>query len=210
MSQNEEKDTNQIVFPEGRVINASLFEKDKYDEKATPQYKIEMAYDPDDLIEAEDAIVDFMVGKWGESAEDEYNDFRIIGPIIEGDELAQRREDKGKQGDAYKGKSVIRANTQFNKVGQNAAGGIAVYDEKVNSVEPAQQAKIYNGCYGVMVGTMSAYKTNKGEKAVKIYLNAFQKTRDGEKLASSADYSKVFSPVAGGSSSGEGRRRRRG
>ena len=206
---NEEKELGTIVFPEGRVINCSLFEKDKYDEKATAQYKIEMAYDPDDIIEAEDQIVDFAVGIYGSSAEDDYNAGRIIGPIIEGDDLAARREDKGKAGDAYKGKLVIRSNTQFNKMGQNAPGGIAVYAPDVSAIEPVDQAKVYNGCYGIMAGTIKEYKTNKGEKALKIYLNAFQKTRDGEPLASNSDYSKVFTPVSGGASpSGDGRRRR--
>ena len=205
----EEQDISSIVFPEGRVINCALFEKDKYDDKATAQYKIEMAFEPDDLIEAEDKIVDFIVKEYGPSAEDEYNNFKIVGPIIEGDELAKRREEKGKAGDAYKGKLVIRANTQFNKMGQNAPGGIAVYSPDVSAIEPVDQAKVYSGCYGIMVGTIKGYKTNKGEKAVKIYLSAFQKTRDGELLAAHSDYSKVFTPVAGAAPSGESVRKRR-
>ena len=60
-----------------------------------------------------------------------------------------------------------------------------------------------------MAGTIAEYETNKGEKAIKIYLNAFQKTRDGEPLASNSDYSKVFAPIAGAASSSDGRRRRR-
>lgn len=206
----EEADLKTIVFLEGRVINCSLFEKDKYDDKATAQYKIEMAYDPDDIIDAEDKIVDFIINEWGASAEDLYNDGEIEGPVIEGDELAERRERKGKAGDAYKGKLVIRFNTQFNKMGQNAPGGIAVYDLDVSSIEPVDQAKVYNGCYGVVAGTISKYETNKGKKAVKVYLNAFQKTKEGEPLAANSDYSKVFTPVAGAASSGDdGRRRRR-
>jgi len=203
----QNRELSNIVFLEGRVINCALFEKDKYDEKATAQYKIEMAFEPDDLIASEDQIVDFAIDTWGPSAEDDYNKRVIVSPVIEGDDLAARREEKGKEGDAYKGKLIIRSNTQFNKMGQNAPGGVAVYAPDVTAIEPVDQSKVYPGCYGIMAGTISSYKTNKGEKALKIYLNAFQKTRDGDPLASHSDYSKVFAPVAGAPSGG---RRRRG
>jgi len=209
MSQ-DTQELSSIVFPEGRVINCALFEKDKYDDKATPQYKIEIAYDPDDIIEAEDHIVNFAIAKWGNSAEDDYNNGVIVSPVIEGDSLAARREQKGKEGTAYVGKLVIRSNTQFNKMGQNAPGGIAVYGPDVETIEPVDQAKVYPGCYGILAGNISEYQTNKGEKALKIYLNAFQKTRDGEPLGSSSDYSKVFTPVAGAKTTSSGSRRRRG
>ena len=211
MSDQDDKDLATIVFPEGRVINCALFVKDKFDEKATPQYKIEMAYDPDDLIKAEDQIVDFAIAQWGKKAEDQYNDGKIKTCIIEGDDLAEKREDKGKEGNAYKGKLVIRSNTQFNKNGDNDAGGIEVYDESVEPIEPIDHAKVYPGCYGVVAGTIAKYENNEGKKALKIYLNAFQKTKDGERLATSSDRSSAFKPVAGNkSSSDDGRRRRRG
>lgn len=213
MAENE-KEIGTIVFPEGRVINASLFEKDAYEDakgnKATPQYKIEMAYDPDDLIEAEDQIVDYAVDLWGPSAEKDYDSGEIKSPIIDGDKLAAKREKKGKAGDAYKDKLVIRANTQFNLNGQNAPGGVYVCGPDAAQIEPVNQSQVYNGCYGILAGTIKEYEDNEGGKALKIYLNGFQKTREGEKLAASADFSKVFKPIAGAESSGDGRRRRRG
>jgi len=214
MSQKEETEVGTIVFPEGRVINCSLFEKDAYEDakgnKGTPSYKIEMAYDPDDLIPAEDQIVDYAISLWGPSAEDQYNDNVIKSPIIDGDKLAAKREKKGKAGDAYKGKDVIRANTQFNLHGQNAPGGVYVCGPDAGQIEAVNQSKVYNGCYGIMAGTVKEYEDNDGNKALKIYLSGFQKTKDGERLASGTDFSKVFQPVAGAASSEGGGRRRRG
>lgn len=198
------KEVIQIVLPEGRLINGSLFEKDAYvdpntQKPGTPQYKVEMAYEPDDFIEAEDAIVDAAVKHFGAQAEEWYGDGvtgKLVSPIIDGDELAKKREENGKTGDAYRGKLIIRSNTQFNRFGDNADGGINVYDSQVKVIEPVDRSQIYNGCYGIVAVTVGFYKKSEsGKDAIKLYLSAFQKTRDGEHLSGSSDYSKVFKPV---------------
>jgi hypothetical protein len=202
-----------IIFPEGRVINSSLFELDKFNEKATPSYKIEMAFDPDDVEgegTVEDKIIEAVIKEWGKEAEQQFLDGEIIG-ILDGDKLAARREKKGKNGDAYKGKRVIRASTTFNKDGQaGAPGGIQVFLPDLSEVSAVNREKIYNGCYGQMACTIHCYTNADGERAIKFYLAAFQKRKDGEKLVSAADYSNLFEPVGRKAAEAGERRRRAG
>lgn len=219
-----DNDVKQITLPVGRLINESLFEKDIFKnqetgQEGTPSYKIEMAFDPDDVTgegnEFEDAIIDCFVSKWGPQIEQDVIDTlenpnfkgNVKLPHLSGDRLAQKREARGKDGDAYKGKIVLRAKTNYNKFGQDAPGGIAVYDEEVKEVEPATRQVIYPGCFGQMAVTLSPYTTSEGDPAVTLYLSAFQKHRDGDRLVSQQDRSSLFKPV--GKAEG-GRRSRKG
>lgn len=204
----DKKEVETILTPEGRLINEALFEKDKFDDKATASYKIEMAFDPDDLADVEKALGKAAADKWGAGAEDEYFNGDIVDPLLDGNRLAKRREEKGKAGDAYKGKVVIRAHTIFNMHGQDAPGGIAVYGPDVAEIGPAQRQEVYPGCYGQAALTIDTYIESKTDKkALMFYLSAFQKTRDGERLVTQRDYSEVFKPV--GRTEGEGKTRRK-
>ena len=202
------KETIQVMLPEGRVINESLFEMDVYtDEKTekegTPKYKVELAFDPKDVTgegTVEDDLIEAACLEWGDPAEQEFLDGKIKSPFLVGDKLAARREAKGKEGDAYKGKLVVRADTIFNLNGQKGApGGIQVLDENVKPIGMLQRAAIYSGMFGQALVTISCYtKTNDdGDevKAMKFYLTAFQKTKDGDKLGGSSDHSSAFKPV---------------
>lgn len=212
------KETPVHLLPPGRLINASLFEKDAYkgdnDKEGTPSYKIELAFEPKDVEgegTIEDAILDAGIEKWGSSFEDLYLDGKIIGPFISGDKLAERRAEKGKQGDAYKGKVVARGNTIYNKDGADGPGGIQVWDENVKAVTAVNQSAVYNGCYVQAAVTLHCYLDNRGDKSMKFYLSAVQKVRDGERLAAAKDTSTLFKPVAkpaGQADASTGRRRR--
>ena len=209
----ERKEVERLLTPEGRLINNALFVKDKFDDKATPSYKIEMAFEPDDLNDLENALAAAAVDKWGAGADADYDSGRIISPILDGDKLAKRREEKDKPGDAYKGKLVIRAHTIWNKDGSNNPGGVAVYGIDGNEMEAVQSREIYNGCYGRAVLTIKDYVDSRsGDNALMFYLGGFQKMRDGDPLVSAVDYSEVFKPVGRdtGASRGEGRRHRKG
>lgn len=214
----KEKDDKTITLPEGRLINEALFERDIYKgpngNEGEPKYKVELAFDPDD-VEGEDTVEDLLMDAieeaFGASAVDDKD---TVYPLLSGDKLAKKREDKGKEGDAYKGKTVIRADTKFNKHGQDGPGGIQVYNEDLEEVTAVNRQEVYPGCYGIAAITISTYTTAAGDPACKFYLSAFQKTRDGEKLVTSADHSKLFKPVGRKKSEdGEksnGRRRRKG
>lgn len=215
------------VLPEGRLINSALFERDAYTPAGgapgTAKYKIEVALDPA-LVTGEgtieDAMADAIAAKWGNQAADDFLDGKagFVDPRLDGDVLAAARAEKGKEGEAYKGKIVIRADTTFNKDGAAADGGTHVYGPDNSPIEPARQAEVYSGCFGHVAVNISTYETDgkneRGQtiklKALKFYLVAFQKTRDGDKLVKAADRSSLFKPVAGAAAQPGVRRRRAG
>ncbi len=205
------KEPVRLSTPVGRVINQSLFEKDVYTDpkgrEGVPSYKIELAFDEGDaLAEFENVLVEAAVAEWGaEAADDYWENGKIRSPILNGDELAAKREAKGKEGDAYKGKFIIRAHTIFNAQGMDAPGGIYVCDANAVSLDFADRGKIYNGCHGLVSVTISCYDID--GRGVSLYLNGFQFVKDGDPLRSS-DPSSLFSPMMGAGSESKGRRRR--
>lgn len=196
-----EDTTKQHLLPEGRVINHSVFKLDKYDEKAAPRYTVEMAYEEGVLDDFWNACLDAADAKWGEGAGE---DDSLIIPFLTGNSLKDKREAKGKSGDAYADMTVIRASTQFNKDGiQGADGGIQVFAPDTSEIGIANQGEFYQGCMAKVALTIGTY-TSEGRNgeadrnALTFYLSAVQKTGDGEKLVASVDKSNLFKPVAGG------------
>lgn len=196
-----------FTLPEGRVINHSLFKKDAFDDKSVPSYKIELAFDKDsaEMADLEDMLLDAADQRWGAGAGDDPD---LVLPLLDGDKLAKKREKKGKQGDAYKGMIVIRSNTIYNLDGQDGPGGIQVFDADAAPIEPARQGEVYQGCYGIGAVNIGFYEDNDGNNAIKLYLAAFQKTRDGERLVTASDRSTLFKPVGRENGGGTARRRR--
>lgn len=211
MAQNGKKEPAEVILlPEGRLINSSLFEKDSFEvngKMTDPRYKVELAFEPGQLNEVEDKLAEACVFEWGMGADALYDSGQIESPIKNGDDMAARREANGKPGDAYKGKDVIRADTKYNKFGQDGPGGVAVFAPDVSEITAANQQEIYAGIFGQAAVTIFPYLDAKGKKALKFYLSAFQKTRDGERLQSARDFSQVFKPV--GRAAGEPMQRRR-
>lgn len=209
----EEKEV--FILPTGRLINHAVFEMDVYTDPDTgkegdPYYKVEVAFDPADVEgenTIEDALIEAAVDAWGDKAEDDFLDGKIRTPFLDGDTLAERREEKGKEGDAYKGKLVARPNTKFNKDGVEGPGGIQVFDEEVKPVTIANRQVIYDGCKVQCGVTIHCYKDNRGDKCQKFYLTAVQKVDDGERLVSQRDHSQLFKPA--GRKKGDGKSRRR-
>ena len=195
----DKKEVKVFLLPEGRLINSSLFEKDAYTpergQPGKPMYKIEVAFDPKDVAGAgtfEDDLITAACVEWGDAAEEKFLNGGIHSPLLNGDDMAAKRAEKGKQGDPYKGKLVLRANTQFNLHGQDAPGGIQVWDEKVKPITVANQQAIYPGCYVQIAVTLQCYSME--EKFVTCYLAAVQKTRDGDPLVATRDTSVLFKP----------------
>ena len=205
MATETKKQVEVFLTPEGRLINHSLFEKDQYNDQAVPQYKVEMVFDPKTVLgqapegsepTLEDRAIMAAVDKWGDVANDEFEKGTLILPFLDGDVLARKREAKEKPGDAYKGLTVIRANTIYNKDGVDGPGGIQVFAPDTSSIGAANRDLIYQGCYGVAALTAHCYVDERtGNHAVKFYLSAFQKTRDGDRLVSARDHSKLFRPI---------------
>lgn len=202
---------HRIETPEGRLINHSLWEKEQYEDpkgrKADPSYKIEMAFDEADIGPVEEVVIAAAVSAWGDEAEKLYLDGAYNDPILSGDELADKREAKGKQGDAYRGKMVIRAKTIFNKDGDDAPGGVYVADENAEPLDFANRSKVYRGCYGVAVVNANTYEIN-GERGISFYLDGFQFTRDGDRLGGGNAAAGLFKPQAAPAGEAKGRRGR--
>ena len=193
MAKKVEKKTSvqQRLLPVGREINHSLFRKEQFNEKATPSYKIELAFDKGELDDFHNQCLDYANETWGAGAEDS-----VIIPIKDGDEMAAKRKKDGKPGDAYAGKDVIRANTIYNKDGDDGDGGGQVLNVDVSPIGPANASEIYLGCLGIAAVTFGNYQDQAtGNNAITLYLAAFQKTADGERLVTAKDYSGLFKPV---------------
>ncbi len=210
----DKKELVRLMMPVGRLINHSLFEKDVYtDERgreATPSYKVEQAYDEGALDEFEDAIIQAAIEFFGADAEADYDAGRLRSPILFGDDLAEERARKGKNGEAYEGMMVVRAKTIFNRDGVDAPGGIYVCNAAAEELDFAERRTVYNGSYGKASVTVNPYKgIAGGQPGIGLYLNGFQFIKDGERLRGS-DPSSLFSPMMGEKSENKGRRARKG
>lgn len=210
----DKKEALRLMTPVGRLINNSLFEKDVYTDdrgrEAEPSYKIEMVFGMDDLDEFEQQIAAAAEEFFGGDALDDYWEGRIASPISDGDEKAEAREKRGKNGDAYKGTLVLRAHTKFNRNGEDAPGGIYVCGANAKELDFAEaRTIIYNGGYGMASVTVNCYHPiAKGLPGVSLYLNGYQFAEDGERLRG-ADPSSLFSPMMGAKSESKGRKRKK-
>ncbi len=200
MAEVQEK-KQQHVLPEGRVINENLFILDAFKgergEPGVPSYKLELAFDPKDIEGEgtfEDMLIEAACAEWGDAAEQEFLDGKILTPLKSGDEMAADRESRGKVGDAYKGKVVVRAKSFYNLNGaKGEPGGMRVYGPDNEPIPFLRREEVYNGCYGHVAVVIDTYIDNKKQKGLTLYMTAFQKTRDGERLVTAA--ASPFKPV---------------
>ena len=229
--------TAAFAMPEGRGINLHLFVPQRYKDpktgrKGDPSYSVEMAYSkPAEgqegmLSPFEDYLWAVMVEKYGEAKVKEYDEADMIRwPIKDGNVKAANREAAEKQGDAYKGMDIVSARTVFDKNGDRitlnesesviAGGqGVDVFDANVEAIAPINKSQVYNGCMGVVAIKAKAYDdtsrdTGKPFISCALYLEAFQMTGEGERLASQGNKSSLFQkrPASGGGE-GSGRRTR--
>tara|TARA_R110000787_G_scaffold97868_3_gene201601 strand:- start:2424 stop:3062 length:639 start_codon:yes stop_codon:yes gene_type:complete len=192
----DKKAATKHALPEGRLINHALYVKDQYNEQSKPRYTVEIAYPKGVLNDFYNTCLDFAVETWGKGAD--ADDSGLIVPIHDGEVMAKKREKKGKPGDAYNGMEVIRASTAFNLHGEDGPGGVQVFDHDVNLIDPVNSASVYQGCMGIVGVTLGAYQDEKtGNNAITLYLTAFQKTGDGERLVAVSDHSSLFKVVGG-------------
>jgi hypothetical protein len=179
------KEVKRFATPEGRLFYGHVFERNIYvDEKGRegdPTYSATIGVDPTEAAELIDAALLLATENFGKDVQLDIDGGTIKTPFKWGDAEASRREARGKEGGATKGLLLIKATTQYNASGDMAAGGIQVFDENALPITIEQKDTVYNGSYGVIVLTMSAY-TVSGTQGIKFYLSAYQKTKDGERL----------------------------
>lgn len=202
------------VLPAGRLINHHLWDKSVYADpkgkEGTPKYTIEIAYDEETRDEIEESFGAYVENKWGDDALANFAEGEdYLSPFKDGDKMAKAREKKGKTGDAYKGMFILRAGTIYNIDGDDAPGGIAVFDEDAEPIEfidkQARRA-VYSGCMMAMGIVIDDYDDN-GTTKLMLYLKAVQKTDDGERLSTGTDYSGMFQKT--GRTKGKSKRRTR-
>lgn len=188
--------TVQVTMPEGRLLFGHLVTRDAYKEGDQEQYKVTMAYEPDDLDDLQDAMIDLAIQTWGLGADD-----NLLMPIKDGDKVAAGKVKEGRKGDIYEGKLILNASTKFNRDGDDDEGGAMVYDEVVEVMSNMDiKKKVFNGSHGVLAVTLDTWmKTlDDGDKryAIKAYFTAFQHTRgDAEdRIAQQSDHSSLFKP----------------
>ncbi len=212
-----------FALPKGRMINSSLFEKDQYrpekGEAGKPMYKIEVAFPKEggtlDAIFAK--LQAFADKTWNEPEFVEENGQKknnldgildidggtIISGVKDGDKLARNREREGKKGDAYKGMWVIRANTQYNADGQDAPGGVEVFDQNLERIGVVRKNEVYNGMYVEVVVNIGDYNEAKtGNHGITFYLAGVQKVEDGERLVTPQSSASLFTKKAVGRTEG--------
>ena len=210
-----------FALPEGRGINLHLFVRQVYKDPVTgkegePQYSAEMAYPKpaggavDMLNPLETYCMDVLNDQFGTEKVNQYlNKDWLRIPIKDGNKKADRREANGKAGDAYRDMWVISSSTRFNKNGDPDAGGIDVFDPEVNPIEAVNKSTIYNGCMGIIAVKGKGYEgtsrdTSDPFMSVVLYLEAFQMTGTGERLASAPNRAGLFQkrPQSGGQATG--------
>ena len=204
MSENE---NNAFAMPEGRLINGHVFVRTVYkDEKGregSAKYSTETVYpqpvgDEESVLkDFEDYLYNILVATFGAEKVETYDaNGWIRWPIKDGNKKAARREANGKSGEAYKGHDIVSASSLFNKDGDPAEGGIDVFDENVEDIAPVNKSQVWNGCMGIVAVKAKAYEgtTDSDDPFIScvLYLEAFQKTGDGERLAMASNRSSLF------------------
>ena len=207
-------DKKSIMTPKGRLVNNALWVKESYtDERGVegkPRYKIEMAFDWDDVSEIIEHEYDLAEDMWGDDFDDIEEAFKkkqIKSCFRDGDEIAKDRQKKGKPFDAYEGKAILRASTDFNWEGDNGPGGIYVADEYGERIDFTNHSKVYNGSYGYALIKLTPYKVV-DNRYIAAYVNGYQFAEDGDRFSQPAAAS-AFGALSKPKDETKGRRRRR-
>ena len=202
-----------FALPEGRLINGHLFVRQVYkDDKGRegkPNYSVEMVFEPGQLDEFEKYLENVLVASFGQEKFNQYDEAGWVRwPIRDGDKKAARRKANGKNGEAYVGKDVVSASSLYNKHGDEADGGIEVFDANVDPIEPVNKSEVYNGSVGVAAVKGKAYERTGDDgdpiMSVVLYLEAYQKTGEGERLAQKTDRTALFNKKGTGGTSSTG------
>lgn len=172
---------NIVVLPRATALYPELLEPKAFMKngkpKGEPKYSLTHLFDVGDpevaagLNEAKAAAVKACQDQWpNRDVVAAIRAGEIQWPFKKGDVEAQKRENKGKKGDFYKGKEVLKASTTFppDVIGRDRA---QIIDPK----------KLYSG---MVVRTEVNFKAGDADgDYVTAYLNFVMKVADGERLA---------------------------
>jgi hypothetical protein len=208
------KEVERMSTPEGRLIYEHLWERDGEFDPEKPKYRVTIGIPKGECDEIIEAVFNAACDEFGDDVQLDIDGGPIASPFKDGDVTSAKRIADGKDGGATAGMWLVTASTAFNAAGDKAAGGVQVYGPDVARIDAANRSEVYPGSYGIFGYTVSTYVQPK-VKGVNLYLVAYQKTRDGERLGGGGAAS-MFKPVGRTAPAGDnvapigGARRRRG
>jgi hypothetical protein len=144
-----------------------------------PLYSVTLLFEPEDVKELKKVAARLAQQKWpGRELK------TLQFPFKSGDREADRMNERGKNGEIYRGYVVCKASSKY-------APGV-VGPDKQTIIDPSQ---VYSGCMVRAQLNVKPYSAGANE-GVKLYLNHIMKTRDGERLIGSSPQD-AFSGVQG-------------
>lgn len=169
-----------VLTPEVRFLFPQLFEKKEVkDRSGRPTgkevYSIALLLEPgQEKGPLTQALLQAAKAKWpNRDVVADIKAGKIRWPILSGEKEKAKAEEKGKNGDFYEGKKVIKAASIFDVgvVGPNK-------QDIINAKE------VYSGCYGYVELKAEAYNAvmEGTPDGLKFYLQNVMKSRDGERL----------------------------
>lgn len=187
------------------VITAKPYTDDQ-GKKGEPRFSLDMIFDPPDIkkFRAEDGsgnlvevgvdtlAVQLARERWPELADPAVLKAELTKgwPLIKGDLLAAKREAKKKDGEAFKGKIIIRSKSYenvkpllsfFDKAANNGKGAFRPLS-RVSDVDMKKAEELFvGGNYFGAELTMKATEVS-GTKYITFYINAVRFLADGEKF----------------------------
>jgi hypothetical protein len=192
MAKKSDIDRNELlaVTPPGRVCFPSLFETKSFDGQDTGKYGLVLVFkQTDDLNELKQIVRRAADHRFGEAWKAEFKRGKFSLPFRPCSDYAQSGEPFTDDPDAI-------------FINLTSTEPPSMVDEMVRPI--MSRDTIYAGCFAQAQVYAHAYDT-KGNKGVTFFVNALQKTGDGEKLGSGrADAKTIFKPIKGGAASKNG------
>ena len=181
-----ETQPNIVVTPEFRMLWPNLFEpravKIKGRETGDPKYGLSMLLDPSEIGDLKTAAKAVALAKWPGRTLTE-----LHFPFADGDKLAAKQEELGRDGKFYAGTVVLKASSKFKPV---------VVDTKRKDI--IDHTRLYSGAWGYAELNFVAYDgVGQNPDGVTAYVNFVMKSRDGDRIAG-RDAAGVFAGIQGG------------
>lgn len=184
----EKNNVGRMLTPEARVLYPHLFEprtEAAGRKLRTPQYEADLVFDTDAIDEMKREAIKVAHAKWPG------RDLKTLKfPFKAGNQTNAKRTEKAKKPiEAIADKIVLKVKAAEQYPPQ-------VVDH--NGDQIINRTQVYSGCYGFAEINFVAYDGN-GEEikdGVTVYINAFMKSRDGEKVGG-RDAKQIFAGVIG-------------
>lgn len=192
----------------------SLIKPQQYNNKGPYRYSVEMVFDPDDLAsfkrpndqgEFEDVDIKKVLSQVAKSEWPDINVKEAVSsgdlrwPITKGDKKADKREQKGKKSEYYRGKEVITAKTgeEFPPRLYYVEGGkLKQIARGMDSEEAKARNMFRGGNFGYAEINIKAIEINE-IKHIVFYVNSVRYTREGERIGGMSMMDR-FEGVSGG------------